>query len=143
MATDQDRNVYVVGVTWGALGGPNNGISDAWVIKFDGSGRRLWSRQPGMSDYDFSRGVATDQDGNVYVVGYTGNALGGSYKGNSDAWVIKFDGSGRRLWSRQPGTVDYDYAGYVATDQHGNVYVFGSTNGALGGSYKGVSSMHG
>jgi hypothetical protein len=34
VATDRDGNVYVVGETSGALGGPNKGLEDAWVIKY-------------------------------------------------------------------------------------------------------------
>jgi hypothetical protein len=138
VATDEDGNVYVVGTTLGALGGRNKGGGDAWVTKFAGDGRGLWSRQPGTSDVDFAQDVATDTDGNVYVVGTTLGALGGRNKGGVDAWVIKFDGNGRRLWSRQPGTSDEDEALGVATDTDGNVYVVGSTFGALGGPFKGV-----
>jgi Beta-propeller repeat len=138
VATDEDGNIYVVGTTLGALGGRNKGGGDAWVTKFAGDGRRLWSRQPGTSDVDFAQDVATDTDGNVYVVGTTLGALGRRNKGGSDAWVIKFDSDGRRLWSRQPGTTDEDEALGVATDTDGNVYVVGSTFGALGGPFKGV-----
>jgi hypothetical protein len=86
-----------------------------------------------------AKGVATDTNGNVYVVGETNGALGGPYKGAlEDAWVIKFDGDGRRLWSRQPGTSTTDRAHGVATDTDGNVYVVGdTTDGALGGPFKG------
>jgi hypothetical protein len=151
VATDTDGNVYVVGSTGGALGGPNKGDADAFVIKFDGNGHRLWSRQPGAivpppSDenpprhlVDAAYGVATDTDGNVYVVGSTEGPLGGSYKGSFDAWVIKFDGDGRRLWSQQPGTSPIDYAAGVATDTDGNVYVVGFTDDALAGPNKGAS----
>ena len=55
-----------------------------------GGGRVLWSRQPGTSDGDDTSGVATDTDGNVFVVGSTGGALGGANKGLTDAWVIKY-----------------------------------------------------
>ena len=142
VATDMDGNVYVVGFTFGALGGANNGRDDAWVIKFDGDGRRLWSRQPGTSDFDRAQGVATDTDGNVSVVGWTFGALGGANKGSFDAWVIKFDGDGHPLWSRQPGTSNGDVAQGVTTDTDGNVYVVGYTGGALGGPSRG-SKMHG
>jgi hypothetical protein len=97
----------------------------------DGGSRRLWSRQPGTSGVDGALGVATDADGSVYVVGSTGMI-------DDDAWVIKFDGHGRRLWSRQlPGTSGNDYATSVATDTDGNVSVAGVTFGALGGPNKG------
>jgi hypothetical protein len=103
----------------------------------DDGGRRLWSRQPGTSDFDVAYGVATDKDGNVYVVGSTNGALGGPNNGLLDAWVIKFDGDGHRLWTRQPGTSEVDWANGVATDTNGNVYVVGYTGGALGGANKG------
>jgi Beta-propeller repeat len=137
VATDADGNVYIVGESDGALGGPNKGGVDAWVIKFDGDGRELWSRQPGTRADDLARGVATHKDGNVYVVGQTLGALGGPNKGGVDAWVIKFDGDGRELWSRQPGTSDFDLANNVATDTDGNISVVGGTYGALGGANKG------
>ena len=138
VATDKDGNVYVVGGTGGALVGPNQGRSDAWVIKFDGDGHRLWSRQPGTNADDFAFGVATDKDGNVYVVGGTDGALVGPRKGKGDPWVIKFDGDGDPLWSQQPGTVGNDRATGVATDTDGNVSVVGWTlGGVLGGPSKG------
>ncbi len=139
VTTDTDGNVYVVGYTGGALGGPFKGVEDAWVIKFDGDGRQLWSRQPGTSNSDRAQGVATDMDGNVSVVGFTSGALGGPDKGDFDAWVIKFDGDGHQLWSRQPGTSDEDEALGVATDTDGHISVAGSTRGALGGRNKGGS----
>jgi hypothetical protein len=137
VATDTDGSVYVVGSTFGALGGPLKGVQDAWMIKFDSDGRRLWGRQPGTSDGDSATGVTTDTDGNVYVVGTTFGALGGPKRGNTDAWVIKFDGDGHQLWSQQPGTSDGDRAFAVATDADGNVYVVGESDGALGGPNKG------
>jgi hypothetical protein len=127
VATDTDRNVYVVGRTTGALR-----RIDPWVIKFAGDGRRLWSRQPGTSGQDEASGVATDREGNVYVVGTNFSGFGGA-----DPLVIKLDGNGHRLWSRQPGTSTYDIAYGVATDTDGNVYVVGITGGALGGPNKG------
>ena len=79
-----------MGETFGALGGPNKGSLDGWVIKFDGDGTRLWTRQPGTSNDDLAAGVATDMEGNVFVAGGTGGALGGPNKGLRDPWVIKY-----------------------------------------------------
>jgi hypothetical protein len=136
VATHENGSVYVVGVTYGSLGGPNKGDGDAWVIKFDGDGGLLWRQQFGTREYDFAYRVATT-DGKLSVVGGTRGALSGANKGFLDAWVIKFDADGHRLWSRQPGTSADDFAQGVATDMDGNVSVVGGTLGALGGPNKG------
>jgi hypothetical protein len=141
IAADVDGNVYVVGGTKGALGGPNKGDFDAFVTKYDRDGQQLWARQPGSGRGDGALGVATDSEGNVYVVGVTLGAIGGPKKGdqhNGDAFVIKYDRDGNWLWARQPGTSGPDSASGVATDADGNVYVAGQTEGALGGPNKGA-----
>jgi Beta-propeller repeat len=137
VATDAAGDVFVVGQTKDSLGGVNKGEHDAWVVKFDADGRSLWKRQPGSSVLDGAVGATTDSDGNLYVVGATEGSLGGSNKGRSDAWIIKFDADGHYLWKRQPGTTGEDSANSVATDLFGNVYVVGVTGSSLGGAKKG------
>src|SRR5512132_802767 len=56
---------------------------EATSMATGGSGRVLWSRQPGTSIDDFASGVATDTNGNVYVVGDTLGALGGPTRDSS------------------------------------------------------------
>ncbi|MBK8175895.1 MAG: SBBP repeat-containing protein [Rhodospirillales bacterium] len=137
VATDAAGNVYVVGFTLGALGGAKHGgvgDADAWVVKFDANGHQLWKRQPGTTTPDGAGGVATDAAGNVYVVGSTRGALGGSNKGGSDIFVLKFDADGHWLWKRQPGKARWDEGRAVAIDTAGNVYVVGSAYNADGGA---------
>lgn len=107
-ATDEDGNVYVVGVTEGSLFGRNQGSGDGWVAKFDATGHKLWAQQIGTDQYDRATGVATDADGNVYVVG-------GLDAGN----VAKYDAAGHRIWEQR---ID-GYPSKVATDKDGNAFV--------------------
>ena len=137
VATDAAGNVYLTGYTWGSLGGANKGRVDTWVAKYAADGQLLWTRQLGTAQWDQGYGVATDTAGNVYLTGYTYGSLGGVKKGGADAWVMKLDTDGHRLWTRQPGTADDDWAQSVATDAAGNVYLTGYTRGSLGGANKG------
>jgi len=133
VATDASGNVYVAGYTGGALEGDSAGGFDAFVRSFDGDGTVRWTRQFGTSGGDSASGVATDASGNVYVAGRTGGALEGPNAGFFDAFVRSFAGDGTVRWTRQFGTSSDDSASGVATDASGNVYVAGSTGGALEG----------
>ena len=135
VATDFRGNAYLVGETYGSLGGPNAGGFDAFVVKFDSAGRMRWKRQLGTEENDVASGVATDTFGNIYMAGATLGSLGGPNPtiGVQDAWLAKVDTAGRLLWRRQIGTDASDSAQDVATDAAGNVYVTGWTFGSLGG----------
>ncbi len=60
VTTDRDGNVYIAGDTFGALGGANAGVADAYVLKMDSSGRQVWVRQLGSEEGDVAKGVATE-----------------------------------------------------------------------------------
>jgi hypothetical protein len=137
VATDSQGNVFISGVTEGALAGDNKGRDDAWVAKYSPEGTLLWTKQPGTSKWDESNGVATDSQGNVFISGYTYGALAGSNKGKFDAWVAKYSPTGTLLWRKQLGSSDSDFSFGVATDSQGNVFISGRTYGALAGSYRG------
>jgi hypothetical protein len=137
VATDSQGNVFISGVTEGALAGSNKGGKDAWVAKYSPEGTLLWKKQLGSSEYDYSYGVATDSQGNVFISGYTFGALAGDNKGRGDAWVAKYSPEGTLLWTKQLGSSEYDYSYGVATDSQGNVFISGYTLGALAGSNKG------
>lgn len=104
VSADGLGNVYISGWTGGSLDGPNAGLSDAFVSKYDAAGTLQWSRQLGTSTTDASRGVSADGLGNVYISGYTGGSLGGPNAGSSDAFVSKYDAAGTLQWTRQVGS---------------------------------------
>lgn len=93
VATDGDGSVYLSGSTAGALGGPSQGFSDAWIAKYGRDGSLRWKRQLGSSDDDNALGVATDGEGHVYLGGTTMGSLGGPVRGVIDAWVAKYSTS--------------------------------------------------
>ena len=152
VAVDPQGNVYVVGYTRCSdfpVYNPNGsayfegsyaGHHDAFILKFNSSGVRLWATYYGGSDNDYAYSVAVDLQGNVYVVGYTYsysfpvyNPDGGAYyqgskAGQCDAFILKFNSSGVRLWATYYGGSHYDYAYSVAVDPQGNVYVEGETS---------------
>lgn len=133
VASDSGGNAYICGYTYGGLDGNTNlGGTDAFIIKYDPNGNKKWTRQFGTPDMDRANGIAVDGSGNVYAAGSTYAAMDGNvYYGNWDAFVVKYDPSGTRLWTRQLGTSGRDEAWCMAVDGAGNIYVAGTTDGSL------------
>ena len=111
VATDSSGNVFVVGDTYGGLDGNTNaGYNDLFVVKYNSSGTKQWTKQLGTSSTDLADGVATDSSGNVYVVGYTYGGLDGNTNtGGSDLFVVKYNSSGTKQWTKQLGSSSQNY----------------------------------
>jgi uncharacterized delta-60 repeat protein len=136
VATDSSGNVYVTGYTEGGLDGNTNaGKADLFVVKYNSSGTKQWTNQLGTWDTDFANGVATDSSGNVYVTGSTYRSLDGNTSaGNADLFLVKYNSSGTKQWTKQLGSSSDDYANGIVTDSSGSVYVTGTTYGGLDGN---------
>jgi hypothetical protein len=139
VAVDTAGTTYVVGSTTSTLPGKVAlGDRDAFVRAYDRFGHRIWTDQFGSAGFDEARGVAVDQDGNVYVAGLVSGPLPGqAARGGADAFIRKYaqgaGGAWWRVWTRQFGSPTTDRALGVAVDGSGNVYVTGATLGALPG----------
>ena len=136
IATDSNGNVYVTGFTSGNLDGNTNaGGADLFVVKYNSSGVKQWTRQLGTHRVDVAFDISTDSSGNVYVTGYTYGWLDGQRNaGGADLFVVKYNSSGVKQWTRQLGTTSGDWARGIRTDSSGNVYVTGHTSGSFDGN---------
>ena len=80
------------------------------MVKYNSSGTKQWTKQLGTSSTDLANGVTTDSSGNVYVVGYTyGELDGNTNTGASDLFVVKYNSSGTKQWTKQLGSSSHDY----------------------------------
>ncbi|HLG02912.1 MAG TPA: SBBP repeat-containing protein, partial [Bacteroidia bacterium] len=149
---DAYGNVYLAGSTGSSTGISSNGFqnsiggsTDAFLVKFDWAGTRQWATYYGGSAADEGYSVATDNNGNVFLGGFTystsGIASGGFQNthggGSIDAFLVKFDSAGIRIWATYyggPGDEMVLFAGDigVATDSGNNVYLAGLTNSTTG-----------
>jgi uncharacterized delta-60 repeat protein len=147
---DSKDNVYVTGFTEGGLdGNTNSGKQDIFLAKFNASGFKLWTKQLGTPLYDSANGLAIDSSDNIYVTGYTqGNLY--TYSGGKDVFLVKFNSSGTKQWTRQFGAPSFfqksqynsssqavsseDEGKKVSIDSGGNIYLTGNTQGGLDGN---------
>ena len=111
VATDSSGNIYVTGTTyWELDGNTSAGKADLFVVKYNSSGTHQWTNQLGTDRYDEARGVATDSSGNVYVTGYTEGGLDGNTNaGKADLFVVKYNSSGTKQWTKQLGSSSHNY----------------------------------
>ena len=124
ITSDSNNNTYVTGSTNGSLDGQTL-IGTGWnffVIKYDSSGTKQWTRLLGVIGSDtFAYGITSDSNNNVYVVGTGVNSF-----------VTKYDSSGNKLWTKLSGASGTSTSGSsIATDSNDNIYITGSTSGTL------------
>ncbi|MCP3104625.1 SBBP repeat-containing protein [Myxococcus sp. K15C18031901] len=137
VSLDAADNAFLVGATNGGLDGNTvTGQYDAFVVKYDASGVKQWTRQLGVAGkVTHGRRAAADNAGNVYVSGWTtGNLDGNTLTGPQDVFVTKYDANGVKQWTRlagAPNTGAYLYGSQV--DAAGNVYLAGYAGGGMDG----------
>ena len=93
---DSSGNIYVTGSTRGSLDGNTNaGNWDIFLVKYNSSGVKQWTKQLGTSGHDSGEGVTADSPANIYVTGRTDVGLdGNSSSGASDILLVTYNSSG-------------------------------------------------
>jgi hypothetical protein len=132
VAVDSTGNVYVVGATFGPIDEqPPIGSQDYFLTKYDSLGHRLWTAENGSTNgLAQADGVTVDTMSNIVITGNTDGSINGQTQhGTLDLFVIKYNSSGKTLWTVQDGaTGGSTFASSIASDSSGNVYLTGSVN---------------
>jgi len=113
--TTEDGYVFA-----GATESFGHGDFDAYVLKMDKHGKRLWSRAYGGSDDDSANDIIEVSDG--YVLVGTTESFGRRY---SDVYVVKMNKNGKRLWQKSYGG-SRDEEGYAIVDDGDGYVITGS-----------------
>lgn len=115
----------------------NAGFADAFVMKINPAGTELlFSSYLGGSFGDEARHIALDSAGDAYLTGLTGstdfplaNALQGTYRGGSEAFITKLKSDGAELiYSTYLGGSGTDQAFSIAVDSRGSAWITGVSN---------------
>ena len=99
------------------------GGKDAWLIKTDSEGLKLWDRTFGGALWDEVFSVQQTSDGGYILAGET-KPYGA---GEGDVWLIKTDSEGLKLWDRTFGGADCDGAHSVQQTSDGGYILAGFT----------------
>ena len=146
IAVDDSGNVYIAGDFHSGTLYFNNSKTltnstssyDAYIAKYNSSGVCQWAQKISGTDDEYSRSIAVDDSGNVYIAGNYNSSLltfnNGktlTNSGGDDGYIAKYNSSGICQWaqnfSTNPGSV---LALSIAVDGSGNVYVTGYWTGS-------------
>lgn len=145
---DSDGNLFIVGLTdsddfpledAGTFFQDDfGGEYDVCILKFDSDGNRLWATYYGGDDRDIAKSSTIDLDGNLTLVGDTRSAdfpvqdAGTFYQGAfggglTDAFIVKFDNLGNRIWSTYVGGDGAETGSSIDSDSDNEICVVGQT----------------
>jgi len=148
LAIDASGNLYMTGDIQGTatFGGgitlttPSN-APDIFVSKHNSSGVIQWAVKFGDTDQEYGTGIATDNSGNIYVIGVSANDITfGSttltINGTNEeiAFLIKLNPSGVLQWAKK---INPDYSAYITDifiDNNNNIFVTGGVSDYVGSS---------
>lgn len=132
IASTKDGGYVVTGYTNSNDGDifGNHGSVDAWVVKLDKNGNKIWQTILGGSARDFAFSIIETSDGNCIMAGQTDSKDGdvNHNYGNNDAWLVKLDENGKKLWQKTFGGTNSEGANSIIETPNGEYVVAGWTN---------------
>ena len=138
---DSKGNVYVVGRFQGSALFDDktitgNGDDGVFLVKYNPDGKILWAKASGGKKEDSGYSIDLDSQENIYITGYFADTASFDTqtivsKGESDAFLAKYDTAGNVLWVKQAGGAFNDVGRGVGTDDAGNSYMVGFFSGTI------------
>ncbi len=128
LALDPSGGVVVTGASTADLTTTSvaDGNNDSFVARYDASGTQTWIKQIQTLATNQANAVSVDASGNVYIGGAVSGGVvgaGQTSSGGGDAYLAKFDSSGKLLAEQQFGTSGADSVAATATATDGSLYV--------------------
>lgn len=112
----------------------SGGTNSRFVAKFNPAGGLRWASRIGGTTAGYSAAIAVAADGNIYTMGsfrgtvdFDPDSDAGTLvsAGLDDIVVLKQNAMGDVLWARRFGGTGSDYAGDIAVDDNGDVFITG------------------
>ncbi len=115
---DSLGNIYFAGAS------PITASANTALMKYNSTGNLEWIKYwDGGAGYNMVAGVKVDHVDNIYVAG--SRNTGGW---DDDAFIIKYDSAGNRLWNRTWGGNDGESVNALDIDSQNNIYLTGHTD---------------
>ena len=143
--------------TKNAINSTINGNEDIFLTELNSTHSIVYSTFFGGNNIEEAHGIATDSNGNIYIVGSTTstnfpilNGFNTSLIGSENVFIVEFTASGKLLFSSYLGGSNFDISSTMFVDNNGIVYITGYTasanfpvKNAFESTFSGGSSKYG
>lgn len=115
-------------------------LPDVFFAKYSKNGALVWAKQIGGGGYDYSRAIAVDASGNVYITGSfesTADFDPGAgvnnlvSSGGKDSYLAKYAANGSYVWAQKTGSGGYDESNSLFVSSAGVITVAGYFGGVV------------
>lgn len=144
ISVTDNGDVHIIGTTTSANLGSGikshqhskNSASDAFLAKLDTRGQLQWTTYFGGNSADFGRDIATNEAGDIFIVGFTKsldfettpNAYQTKFADTTDGFISKFNADGKLIWSTYFGGKGIDQLDAIHVGKQSNLYIAGRTS---------------
>lgn len=103
------------------------GSYDYWAVRLTATGDLLWTKSFGGEEIDNSYASILTNDGNYIMVGDSRSSDQDvtAPRGNADAWMVKFDDNGNKIWQKSFGGSLFDTAHSIVQRSNGDYILSG------------------
>lgn len=145
LTRDENGNLLIIAsfkspvITFGSsiVTNSNSNYDDAILLKYDTNGNELWAKSVSGSINDHMNDIATDSDGNIFIVGsFESDTLHLDTKivtnvemavyNYKDIFIVKYNAAGSVLWAKNAGGMNSDFGSFITTNDY--IYVSGNYN---------------
>jgi hypothetical protein len=110
------------------------GSYDYWAVRLTPSGDLVWTKSFGGAEIDNSYASLKTNDGNYIMVGDSRSSDQDvtSPRGNADAWMVKFDDNGNKIWQKSFGGSQFDTTHSIVQRANGDYILAGHSRSSDG-----------
>jgi hypothetical protein len=140
--TTPDGGFFVMGISFSKASGTktstNYGGSDGWLLKLDADGNKVWDQSYGGTNLDGLSKLVVRGDGGLLMGGSSMSGASGnktsSQIGVFDAWLVRLDAGGNKLWDASLGGTSSDGVGSMQNCRDNGVIFAGTSSSPVSGT---------
>jgi hypothetical protein len=111
---------------------------DCWLLRLNGDGSKQWDKTFGGNGYEYVTAIREMPDGGFLLAGGSDSGVSGNKTapnfGGDDAWLVRLDGAGNKIWDRTYGGTAADGAEALELMPDGGCVVLGTSSSPASGN---------